>query len=59
MPARNATAALMASTGSAEEILGDFAEDMEALAGMVPPGIGQQIRSLVQTLRTDLEVLAS
>jgi len=55
MPARNALTTLMTSTRSAEEILADFAEDMENLAGMVPPGIGQSIRGAVQTLRTDLE----
>jgi hypothetical protein len=55
MPARTALTTLMASTRSPEEVLADFAADMDALAAMVPPGIGQSIRGAVATLRTDLE----
>jgi hypothetical protein len=44
-----------APSRTAEEVLADFAADMDGLAAMVPPGIGQSIRGAVATLRTDLE----
>ena len=44
-----------AEARDADQILEDFAAEMDIHAEMVPPGIGAAIRRQVQTLRTDLE----